>query len=113
MRSLRKGGITEYANNGQLSVFDACARSGHSTGTTVDSYIDKNNTLHGIRAARSRVGYQNLDGKDFLPRLDALGSENQESIESLIKELYLVNIQEFRIMGTLRPVLRMLKLANY
>jgi hypothetical protein len=42
-RSLRQGAITELSMHSAITLFQACARSGHSTGTSLDSYIDKRN----------------------------------------------------------------------
>ena len=39
-KSCCHGAITECANSGALTIFDVCGRSGHSTGTTVDTYYD-------------------------------------------------------------------------
>jgi hypothetical protein len=55
IKSSRQGGITELALHRGMTVFDACARSGHSTGVNLESYIDKNNIARGLRASRART----------------------------------------------------------
>ncbi|KAG7345613.1 hypothetical protein IV203_033144 [Nitzschia inconspicua] len=87
-RSLRYGAITELALHRELSVFAGCARSGHSTGTTVDDYIDDNNPAYGLQAGMARCGYQdlasNLKAKIEVPRLEALGVEVAASVDELL-----------------------------
>jgi hypothetical protein len=42
-KSLRKGSITQLMMKPGLTVGDVCGRSGHSTGTNIDTYADKRN----------------------------------------------------------------------
>jgi hypothetical protein len=49
-KSLRSGSITRAAYRGILSILELCARSGHSTGTSADHYINSTNPLNGLRA---------------------------------------------------------------
>ncbi|KAG7370269.1 hypothetical protein IV203_028015 [Nitzschia inconspicua] len=58
--SLRYGAITELAPHRELIVFAGCARSWHSTGTTVNDYIDDNNPAYGLQAGMAWCGYQDL-----------------------------------------------------
>ena len=48
-KSLRQGSITTAAYRGLLSIFELCARSGHSTGLSIDFYIDQSSPLHGLK----------------------------------------------------------------
>ena len=48
-KSLRQGSITTAAYRGILSLFELCARSGHSTGLSIDYYIDQTSPLHGLK----------------------------------------------------------------
>ena len=52
-RSLRQGAITELSMHSAITLFQACARSGHSTGTSLDSYIDKRNVAKTLPAANA------------------------------------------------------------
>ena len=40
-KSLRKGTVDIMSEHPHALVFSVCARSGHTTGTTLDSYLDK------------------------------------------------------------------------
>ncbi|KAG7337096.1 hypothetical protein IV203_011161 [Nitzschia inconspicua] len=95
-RSLRYGAITELALHRELSVFAGCARSGHSTGTTVDDYIDDNNPAYGLQAGMARCGYQdlasNLKAKIEVPRLEALGVEVAASVDKLLSKVFIVQM---------------------
>ena len=48
-KSLRQGSITTAAYCGILFLFELCARSGHSTGLSIDYYIDQTSPLHGLK----------------------------------------------------------------
>ena len=89
-----------------MSIPDAVARIGHSLGNTGDSYRDCNNPLHGIRAARARSGYYNLNGKDFPPRIDALGLVNLKCINRFIDHLFVISVKDFKRGEDLYPVLK-------
>jgi hypothetical protein len=109
-RSERYGAVTELALHRELSVFEGCARTGHSTGTTIDSYIDDNNPGYGLKAGMARCGYKNLDCnlKELIhvPRLEALGQEVAGCVEDLLGQVFIVNVPFFDKDGPLRPVLR-------
>ncbi|KAG7372875.1 hypothetical protein IV203_033599 [Nitzschia inconspicua] len=110
-RSLRYGAITELALHRELSVFAGCARSGHSTGTTVDDYIDDNNPAYGLQAGMARRGYQdlasNLKAKIEVPRLEALGVEVAASVDELLSKVFIVHVPHFKKgQGKLHGVLR-------
>ena len=47
-KSLRKGTINIMAGHTDATVFSVCAHSGHTTGTTLESYLDKHNVLRGL-----------------------------------------------------------------
>ena len=104
-RSIRQGSITEAFLNPDVSLAQGCARSGHSTGTTVDSYIDNTNVLFGIQAARALSGYKTVNDRDVLPRLDALGFQNHQSVHCYIQNLFEVSLEDFLQGNRLFPVL--------
>ena len=106
-KSNREAAITELAISGKLSVFDACQRTGHSTGTSIDSYYDKSNVVSGLRAAKVRAGYYNPDSPVILPRLEeALGNNCGPMITKFIKSLFVVTVPSFLPEGELYEVLR-------
>ena len=54
-RSLCQGVITKLSMHSTITLFQACAWSGHTYGTSLDSYVDKRNlakTLHQKLTAR-------------------------------------------------------------
>ena len=108
-RSLRQGAINEMAMHGCINVFEACARSGHSTGTTLDEYLDEKNALRGLKAAMARCCYKNLttdlDRRIHVPRLSSLGGEALEYAMLLMDDVFLVSVPHFQQQGKLRAVL--------
>ena len=102
-RSIRLGSVTETFLHGDVLFAQGCMRSGHSTGTTVDSHLDKNNVAHGIEAARARSGHNNLKERDHLPRLDSLGLGNHARVHRFVAELHKVTIKDFCRGGQLHP----------
>jgi hypothetical protein len=56
VKSCRKGAITQMAMHPDIGIFEACARSGHSTGTSQDSYIDKHSIASGMPGVRVLAG---------------------------------------------------------
>jgi hypothetical protein len=110
-RSLRYGAMTELALHRELSIFEGCARSGHSTGTTVDDYVDEQNPGYGLKAGMARCGYNNLASnlreKIQVPRLEALGVDVADSADRLLCDTFIVNVPHFKKgEGKLHAVLR-------
>ena len=104
-KSCRHGAITECANSGQLTIFDVCGRSGHSTGTTVDTYYDRSNPITGLRAAKARNGYVNINAKIVLPHLEAIGI-GEPTIKRLMDKVFEISVPLFFEDGLLYPILR-------
>ena len=104
-KSCRHGAITECANSGQLTIFDVCGRSGHSTGTTVDTYYDKSNPITGLGAAKARNGYINCNSKIVLPHLKAIGV-GESTIKRLMDKVFTISVPLFFEDGLLYPILR-------
>jgi hypothetical protein len=104
--SIRKGVITALACDGRLTIFDVCARTGHSTGTSVDHYIDKNNVAYSLRAAKARAGYLNLNAPSAVPKLDSLGLAVNDQIKQLMDKVFIVNVPGFEPGGRLYPILQ-------
>ena len=106
-KSNREAAITELAISGKVLLFDACQRTGHSTGTSIDSYYDKSNVVSGLRAAKVRSGYYNPDSPVILPRLEeALGISCGPMITKFIQSLFVVSVPSFSPEGELHEVLR-------
>ena len=90
------GSVSETVLHGDVSFAHGCMRSGHSTGTTVDSHLDKNNVAHGIEAARARSACSKLKERDHLLRLDLLGLGNHTRVHQFTAELHKVTIDNLQ-----------------
>ncbi|KAG7369287.1 hypothetical protein IV203_032030 [Nitzschia inconspicua] len=108
-RSLRDAGITELAAHVSLSIYESCARSGHSTGTTQDHYISDQHYLYGLKAGMARAGYDVSSGdytkKIHLPRVQAIGSGVDNQLHAFLDKCFTVDVPHFDKGGKLRPVL--------
>jgi hypothetical protein len=76
-------------------VFSVCARSGHTTGTTIESYPDKNNVLRGLPEANSLIGCDNLHSRVVLPSFKPLKDVNNVQVDALVCEMSPKNIRAF------------------
>ena len=76
LRLLRKGGVTELAAHPSICYPEEHARSGHSTGTNLDKYIEN------VGIALSKAGgmalnkYKDVHANVNPPSFSALGIEN-------------------------------------
>ena len=82
-KSTRQGSITEALGHRAIQTSDTCARSGHTTGTSVDSYYDRTCIILGLRAAKALCGYDDVDGDIKVPRLECLGANTEDHCRSL------------------------------
>ena len=106
-RSLRLGPITELTMHPEVTLFQLCAWSGHSTGTTLDSYIDKKNVAKTIPAANALHQRVRVLAKVVVPRLDSLGEDVQEQVKLLMDFMFpVVSIADFHQGQPLYPVLK-------
>jgi len=106
-KSLRIGAVNELALHAMITLFNACARSGHDTNTSLDSYLDRSNPIYGLPAAYALHGYKHIRAKKAVfPKINArsLGNVNKESMERLVDAMFEINIPEFLKGGTLRSV---------
>ena len=94
-KSLRKGMITEIAMYSFITLFMVCAHSGHSTGTSLESYMDPMNPLHSLPAANA-LHRNTLNMKPAIPKMDAIGTANQEQGEKLMEALFVINVPDFQ-----------------
>ena len=95
-RSLRQDAITQLSMHSRITLFQACARSGHTTGTSLDSYIDKRNLAKTLPAANALHKRHNIFAKVVLPQLESLGADILPQIESLMAVMYSVSVPEFQ-----------------
>jgi hypothetical protein len=105
VKSLRKASITTLAAHGDISIFDSAGRSGHSTGTTQDSYIDRNCTAIGLRGGRVLAGSATCRKDVQPPRMEWLGIEAVPHVARFIKALFVVSLEDFFPDGALYGVL--------
>lgn len=105
-KSVRYAAVTETYAHGDVSGPQGAARTGHSIGNTGDVYKRKMNPHNGICALRARSGYNNVKGKDVLPRLQAIsGVDNRAAVAKFVDALFVINLPEFLPHGNLRPVI--------
>ena len=91
----------------EVTLFQLCARSGHETGTNIDSYIDKKNVAKTIPAANALHKRASILANVVVPRLDCLGEDAQEQVQLLMKEMFpAVSIAEFHPGQVLYPILK-------
>ena len=106
-KSMRQAAITQMSIHPELGLFDTCARSGHSTGTTLDTYLDKNGIARGIRGAKGMAGYRFLDFDGKMPRLECLGFQaSSRAVSDFVDKLFVVSIPAFKVQGHLHIVLK-------
>ncbi|KAL3785836.1 hypothetical protein HJC23_012391 [Cyclotella cryptica] len=104
-KSLRKGGTTTVSMVGGLSIFNVSSRTGHSTGTTVDNYIDPSNPVTSFPAANALHGVTTLTALPVLPEMNAVGRHNRPQWEALIDRVFAVNVPHFMPDGRHRVIL--------
>jgi hypothetical protein len=95
-KSLRKGTITQLSLHPHITLFQATARTGHSTGTNVDSYLDRKNPARALPAANAIHGKKNLFTESVVPKLDSIGESNSAAFKALMNRMFSVNINDFR-----------------
>ena len=101
-KSVRKATITELLNDSSLNYTDVCHRSGHESGTTLDSYEDKRNISIGMRGGKILAHYSASDNAT-VPTLNCLPAD---SVALLMKEMFSVSLPAFLPEGELHIVLR-------
>jgi hypothetical protein len=105
IKSSWQGGITEFALHQRMPVFNACARSGHSTGVNLESYIDKNNIARGLPASRACTRWTDVDIDVKVARLESLGASISDQIDKLIMHLFVVTVPALLVGGESRSPL--------
>ena len=100
------GGINIISLHALITLFQACARTGHATGACIDSYLNPMNILKRLPCAHALHGNKELHMKVVLPSIEMIGSENQAAVQRLIKEMFgIPSIPEFQEGGALQEVL--------
>jgi hypothetical protein len=105
-KSLHQGSIRELTLHSDITVFQACARTGHSTKTSIDSYIDTTHPAKAIPAANVLAGKSNIHAHIVLPKLNAIGLLNAAQVDKLVDKLFSVNVPALDKGGHLRVFLR-------
>ena len=77
-----------------MTIFHLCALSGHSTQTTVDSYLDTDDVGRGVPAVNALHKKKNLFTPVVIPTLDTLGAD-KESALNLMGAIFQCNIPKF------------------
>ena len=105
-KSLRQGAVNDLASHSDIGLFDTCARSGHSTGLSVDYYTDSSNVLRGMPGANVLAGNSSARQTVMNPRLEALGVVVRPFVWKLFEQLYVVAVPFFKPSGSLFCVLK-------
>jgi hypothetical protein len=72
-----------------------CACSGHSTGTSLESYMNPMNLLRSMPATNALHG--NTRNINLLcQRWNAIGTANQEHVEKLMEALFVIDVPDFQ-----------------
>jgi len=108
-KSLRKGSVSQLLIHHDLSIGEICSRTGHSTGTNLDSYADDRNVVRGIAAGKALAGWSNVRANVKLPSFECLRTDDLDTqrsdVDSFIKELFVVSLPDFGPAGHLYRVL--------
>jgi hypothetical protein len=105
-KSLHQGSIGELTLYYDITVFQACAQTGYSTNTSIDSYIDTTHPAKAIPAANELAGKSNIHAHIVLPKINAIGLLNAAQVDKLVDKLFSFNVPAFDKGGHLRLVLR-------
>ena len=87
-KSIRQSTITILLLNRHLSYTDITGRSGHESGTELDTYGDKRCISTGLRAAKILAHYSDPDAETKVPKLDLLPSD---SVKRLLGKVFAVS----------------------
>ena len=98
-RSIRKGMITEIVMSSFITLFMVYTRSGHWSGTCLESYMDEMNPLRSMPAANA-LHANPLNMEPIMPDIDAVGGGNREQVEALLDGLFVVDMPDFKRGGS-------------
>lgn len=105
-KSLRKGSITELMTHRSLNGLDVCGRSGHATGTHLDTYADKTFIVRGLRGGKALAQFHDVDANIKVPTLECLGANVANAVEALIDNLFVISVPAFKRSKPLHVVIR-------
>ena len=84
-KSIRKGRFNEIFIHSIISIFQACARTGHFKGINIDSYLNSFNPLKGFPGTYALHGNKQIRMKFVLPDICMIVSMNQAAVERFIR----------------------------
>lgn len=87
------------------SLGDVCGRSGHTTGTNVDSYADERNMLRGLPGGMALAGWEDTRAWMRAPHFACL-TASDEILDRFITDMFTVSLGSFKRGGKLYCVLR-------
>ena len=103
-KSLRIAAVSVLMfHHGLNGLGDICGRTGHSTGTNLDSYGDDRNPLRGLRGGMALSGWDNVRARVTLPSFKCL-TASRSTIESFIEEAFPGDLDAFKREGSLYGV---------
>ena len=94
-KSMRSASQTEMAAHPSVGFYESHARSGHSIGTSQESYVDRRSLAASLRPMRSLCGWEENLTTKRLPRLECLGSHNQEEAKRFLKQMFPHDLPQF------------------
>ena len=104
-KSLRQSSITEVSNSDKITIFDEAARTGHTTGTSIDNYRDKTLPTHGLRCAKLLAKMGDVNGPICVPTFEALGTNNYNMARLFMHALFPNEVNIFGDNKALEPIL--------
>jgi hypothetical protein len=93
----RRGSITELCSHHNIRTLDACGRSGHATGTTLDSYLDKSFIAKRLHGGKALTDFTDMDADIKAPQLECLGTHTALAVQELMKQLFIVSVTAFQL----------------
>jgi hypothetical protein len=101
-KSIRQAAITTMLMDPESTFTDCAGRSGHASGTQLDSYEDKMNIAIAIRGGKILAGYR-PNAECHVPSLNYLPSDDVARFE---EKVFINDVGYFKPSGHLYPVLR-------
>lgn len=101
--SLRIASITEMGAGG-VGFYPSHARSGHAIPSNQAKYVDAEDVVTSLPAAKCLAGWTDYNADVHFPDIYATGASSA-TIEKLISYLAVINVPEFLPTGRLRPFL--------
>jgi hypothetical protein len=84
---IHQGSASALALDGRMSVFEGCARTGHSTKTCIDHYIDNQYFVYMLHAAKVLARLKDLDDNRHVPMFELLGMDVYEKCVDCLNKL--------------------------